>query len=103
MTARLVAHFSVTHPLGMHARVCSKWIKALQKLRPADLDYAEEWAWIVYKDSTIPADSLFKLLEVRIPCGAEFDLMLDERCAFGPVLEDELAYIISQAAFEPSV
>lgn len=101
MTARPVAHFVVTHPLGMHARVCSRWIKILQRLCPIDLEYAEEWAWIVYKDSTIPADSLFRLLETRIPYGAEFDLLLDERCVFESSVEEQLAFVISQAAFEP--
>ncbi|MDR0631244.1 MAG: HPr family phosphocarrier protein [Holosporales bacterium] len=95
-----VAHFTVTHPLGMHARVCSRWIKALQKLRPANVAYSSEWAWINYEGTTIPADSLFKLLETRISCGAEFDLVLDETCLYDVEVGKELAYVISQQAFE---
>jgi phosphotransferase system HPr-like phosphotransfer protein len=95
-----VAHFVVTHPLGMHARVCSRWIKTLQKLRPANITYSTEWAWIEYEGVVIPADSLFKLLETRISCGSEFDLVLDESCLYDVQVGKELAYVVSQQAFE---
>lgn len=100
---RRVAHFVVTHPLGMHARVCSRWIKVIQKMRPSDLDYSQEWAWIEYQGEKISADSLFKLLETRVPCGAEFDLVLDEKCTYNMQISEELSYIISQQAFEPNI
>lgn len=87
-------HFVVTHPLGMHARVCSKWIKILQKIRPESLNYAEEWAWIEYNNETIPADSLFKLLEMRIPCHAEFDLVVNSNIWTNEI-QEELELIVS--------
>lgn len=102
MAGRKVAHFAVTHPLGMHARVCSKWIKVLSRIRPSELEFNQEWIWIRYKDEAIAADSLFRLLETRIPCGAEFDLILDDPWPYDPQLSDELANIISLAAFEMS-
>lgn len=98
---KIVSHFVVTHPLGMHARVCSKWIKTLQKIRPEGLEYSEEWAWIIYNDEKIPADSLFKLLETRIPCSAEFDLLMQEEdCKYDATVGEELSNIISQEAFD---
>lgn len=87
----------------MHARVCSRWIKTLQKLRSGNVAYAQEWAWIEYEGMVIPADSLFKLLETRIHCGAEFDLVLDDSCLYDVQVGNELAYVISQKAFELSV
>ncbi|GHS91502.1 hypothetical protein AGMMS49949_02010 [Alphaproteobacteria bacterium] len=102
MVTKKVDHFLVSHPLGMHARVCSRWIKKIQTLRLADWDCLEEWVWIAYQDGPIPADSLFKLLETRIPCGAEFDLLMDELCSYNKDVGKELAFIISQDAFERS-
>ncbi|MDR1597528.1 MAG: HPr family phosphocarrier protein [Holosporales bacterium] len=97
---KIVSHFVVTHPLGMHARVCSKWIKFIQKLRSIDMSDVQEWAWLEYEGRSIPADSLFKLLEARIPCGAEFDLVLDDSCLYDVQVGKELAHVISLEAFE---
>jgi hypothetical protein len=87
----------------MHARVCSKWIKAIQKIRSSEISYSQEWALIEYGEVIIPADSLFKLLETRIPCGAEFDLVLDDSCLYDVQVGKELAHVISLQAFEPTV
>lgn len=95
-----VSRFSVTHPLGMHARVCSKWVRTLFKMRPRGLEFAQEWAWIEYRGEQIVADSLFQLLEARIPCGAEFDLFLDHTLTYDEGLHVELESIISSSAFE---
>lgn len=64
-----VSHFSVTHPLGMHARVCSKWVRTLSKMRPRGLEFAQEWAWIEYRGEQIVADSLFNCLRLGFPVG----------------------------------
>lgn len=87
-------HFAVAHPLGMHARVCSKWVQTLQTARPA-ASGSEEWIWLVYKGIKIPADSLFKLLELRIPLGAEFDLIVDADSQWSDAIEQELETIIA--------
>ncbi|MDR2464257.1 MAG: HPr family phosphocarrier protein [Holosporales bacterium] len=98
--ATTVDHFTVTHPLGMHARVCARWIKIIQKIRPANLPQQDEWAWIAYKGSKISAESLFKLLEARIPYGAKFDLVLDENCLYDAQVKADLAFVISVQSFD---
>ena len=100
MTEKCVAHFQVTHPLGMHARVCSRWIKTLIRIRPMSADVAHQWAWLGFSERRVVADSLFQLLETRIPCGAEFDLILEESVPFDADVEQELREIISLEAFE---
>lgn len=84
----------------MHARVCSRWIKVLARLRPSGLDFAQEWAWIEYQGRRVAADSLFQLLEARIPCGAQFSLYVEDSVPFNAAIEQELDNIISLAAFE---
>lgn len=95
MTKKIIRHFVVRHPLGMHARVCSKWIRTLQQARPEATGYAQEWAWILYNGKATPADSLFKLLELRLPCGAEFDLEVDELCAWTRQVQTSLEQVIA--------
>jgi phosphotransferase system HPr-like phosphotransfer protein len=102
MLARVVDHFVVTHSLGMHARVCSRWIKKIQALSPNKEGDSSEWIWIRFNNQEIPADSLFRLLESRIRCGTQFDLILDQRYAYDENIGRELAFIISQDAFEKS-
>jgi hypothetical protein len=69
-------------------------------MTPKDIVHGEEWIWIEYGGRRIPANSLFKLLETRIPCGAEFDLLIDENCEYNPKISSDLSYIISKQAFE---
>lgn len=102
MTERCVAHFQVTHPLGMHARVCSRWIKTLLRVRPLSEESPHQWAWLEFPERRVVADSLFQLLESRIPCGAEFNLLLEESVPFDASLEQELREIISLSAFNPT-
>jgi phosphotransferase system HPr-like phosphotransfer protein len=99
----IIEHFTVTHPLGMHARVCSRWIKIIQKIKPTATSLQNEWAWIEYKGNKISAESLFKLLEARIPCGAEFDLVLDKNCLYDAQVGKDLAFVISIQSFDSVV
>jgi phosphotransferase system HPr-like phosphotransfer protein len=88
-----IAHFTITNPLGMHARVCSRWVKIMQKFNM--LEYGEESILILYNNEKISATSLFKLLEARIPCSAEFDLLIKEEIEYSNNLFEELAAVIT--------
>jgi phosphotransferase system HPr-like phosphotransfer protein len=91
---RTAAHFVVMNQLGMHARVCSKWVRIMQSAFSES--WSEQSAWIIYEREKIPACSLFKLLEARIPCGAEFDLLIDENVTYDESILSELASVISK-------
>lgn len=96
-----VVHFKVTHPLGMHARVCSRWVKTIQQLEMS-LSSEKGWLHIDYKGEKIPANSLFKLLETRIPCGAEFDLFLFGQYNRAEEILGKLHLIVSDSLFQSS-
>jgi phosphotransferase system HPr-like phosphotransfer protein len=103
-------HFVVTHPLGMHARVCSRWVKLMQQVsqqnscrerrEAAVYEDALSPASIRYTGEDIPADSLFKLLEARIPCGAQFDLLIRKGVEISADVLEKLAFIISKQSFD---
>jgi phosphotransferase system HPr-like phosphotransfer protein len=101
MLPKIIAHFVVTNPLGMHARVCSKWIKTIQKIEPSAGD--EPAIWILYNNEKIPAGSLFKLLETRIPCGAEFDLLTKVDIDCDKLVLEELNTILSKQSVNLSL
>ena len=92
-----IIKFTVTHPLGMHARVCSKWVKIINKLNMSN----DDSILIKYKNKKIPANSLFALLEERIPQNAEIDLLINKN--FSGLIDnstlEELRFIISKESF----
>jgi phosphotransferase system HPr-like phosphotransfer protein len=61
---------------------------------------ATGWASICYNGEDIPANSLFKLLEARIPCGAEFDLCIRGDGEISTDALEKLAFSISNQSFD---
>jgi phosphotransferase system HPr-like phosphotransfer protein len=95
-------HFTVTHPLGMHARVCSRWVKLIQQISGLEDVMRGETSCPVlirYNGEEIPANSLFKLLEARIPCGAEFDLIIQSGVEISADTQEKLDFVISKQSF----
>lgn len=70
-----VLHFTVTKPLGLHARGCARIVKIIREIA-SETGEAGQF-WIVYGQKKIAADSLFELLGQMIGCGAEFDLVYE--------------------------